>query len=78
MRASGRGIVPLHISMDGTRVVRIIELYKDNFLVGESFPADVRSYPSSGELPTASNWEELNEYIALVRQLKHIPLMLLI
>ena len=33
---------PFHNSMDGTRVIRTIELYENEYLVGESFPADIR------------------------------------
>jgi predicted cupin superfamily sugar epimerase len=39
--ASKKEVKPLQVRMDGTRVVRIIELYKDEFLVGESFSPDV-------------------------------------
>ena len=35
---------PFHNSMDGTRVIRTIELYENEYLVGESFPADVRLF----------------------------------
>ena len=33
--------VPLQNGMNGTRVVRAIELYLDKYLVGEQFPTDV-------------------------------------
>ena len=33
---------PLQIGMDGTRVMRTVELYLDQFLVGKEFPPDVR------------------------------------
>ena len=36
---------PFHNSMDGTRVVRTIELYEDKYLIGECFPADVHLFP---------------------------------
>jgi len=29
---------PFHNSMDGTRVIRAMELYENEYLVGESFP----------------------------------------
>ena len=32
---------PLYNSMDGTRVIRTIEVYENEYLVGESFPANV-------------------------------------
>ena len=44
-KASKRVKVPLQNGMDGTRVIRAIELYLDKYLVGEQFPVDVRSYP---------------------------------
>ena len=65
--ASMREVKPLQVSMDGTRVVRIIELYKDEFLVGESFSPDVRQYPSIEELPTISDWKSVQSYITSVR-----------
>ena len=40
-KAAMRENRPLQNSMDGTRVIRAIELYSDKYLVGEEFPADV-------------------------------------
>ena len=57
--AGQRDSHPLQNSMDGTRVIRAIELYADKILVGESFPPDIRlptAYPAaySGVLGTNS------------------------
>ena len=35
-------IRPLQCGMDGTRVVRTLDLYHDKYLVGRQFPPDVR------------------------------------
>ena len=48
-----RELRPIQNSMDGTRVVRIIELY-NKYLVGEMFPPSVRSWPKETELVKAS------------------------
>ena len=42
---------PLQNSMDGTRVVRIIERYNKEYLVGAAFSPDVRLFPSPDKLP---------------------------
>ena len=49
--------------MDGTRVIRAIELYANNFLLGEEFPADVRNYPKPSELPTFLDAKQVMQYI---------------
>ena len=51
-KASERKRVPLQNSMDGTRIIRAVELYRNEYLVGEEFPADVRCYPTESQLPT--------------------------
>ena len=57
---------PFHNSMDGTRVIRTVELYQDEYLVGESFPPDVRRFP---EYPIkAQSWEQVQEYVLSVRE----------
>ena len=40
-KAARRENMPLQNSMDGTRVIRAIELYRDYYLVGQEFPPDV-------------------------------------
>ena len=44
-KASKHAKVPLQNVMDGTRMIYVIELYLDKYLVGEQFPSDVRNYP---------------------------------
>ena len=58
---------PLHNSMDGTRVVRAIELYEDEILLGEAFHPDYRQYPSLVEVPRANSWEQIQQYVFSVR-----------
>ena len=53
--------------MDGTRIIRTIELYDNKYLVGEEFPADVRIHPTSSHLPTFQNPKQTAEYIFMVR-----------
>ena len=36
--------------MDGTRVIRVVELYHDQYLVGKALPPDIRCFPSPDEL----------------------------
>ena len=48
----------------------LLELYKDKFLVGEAFPPDVRCFPSCKELPGISDWDNVGEYIATVREVR--------
>ena len=58
---------PFHNSMDGTRVIRTIELYENEYLVGESFPTDVRSFPEPHNLPKLVSREQVQEYVLSVR-----------
>ena len=58
---------PFHNSMDGTRVIRTIELYENQFLVGESFPADIRLFPGPHNLPKLVSREQVQEYVFSVR-----------
>ena len=58
---------PLQNSMDGTRIIRAVELYAETYLVGEEFPTDVRCYPDSADLPTFQGAKEVFEYISKVR-----------
>ena len=48
---------PLQNGMDGTRVVRTIELYHGKYLTGKAFPPDVRLFPKCDEydISTMSN-----------------------
>ena len=65
-KVSKRAKVPLQNGMDGTRVIRAIELYLDQYLVGEQFPPDVQNYPA--EPPALQNSEQLEQYVSKVRQ----------
>ena len=57
-----------HNSMDGTRVVRTIELYLNKYLIGDCFALDVRLHPSPQELPTAESWEDVERHVLSVRR----------
>ena len=54
--------------MDGTRIVRIIELYQNEYLVGESFSPDVRMFPTPEQLMKVESQKQLQDYILSVRQ----------
>ena len=58
---------PYQNSMDGTRVVRTIELYNDEYLVGEAFPPSVLNFPNLQQLPKASSIEQVQEYMLTMR-----------
>ena len=53
--------------MDGTRIIRTIELYENEYLVGDSFPANVRSFPEPHKLPKLESQEQVQEYVLSVR-----------
>ena len=65
--AASREVRPLQMSMDGTRVVRTVELYLDTYLLGQAFPADVHMFPSEANLVKANNWEQVQQYVLSVR-----------
>ena len=67
-KVSQRLCRPLQNGMDGTRVIRTIELYLDHYLIGEEFPTDVRLFPKEAELPRLENADQVKEYISNVRQ----------
>ena len=54
---------PFYHSMDGARVVRTIELYENEYLVGESFPPDVRLFPEPQKLPRLESREQVQDYV---------------
>ena len=66
-KAAMRKNRPLQNSMDGTCVIRAIELYSDKYLIGEEFPADVQSYPEESNLPIFEDAEQTTKYICKVR-----------
>ncbi len=51
--------------MDGTRIIRAIELYHDKFLVGREFPPDVRLF--SNQLVEAKSMAEVQAFVLQVR-----------
>lgn len=67
-KASTRRKVPLQNSMDGTRVICAVELYRDQYLLGEDFPADVRYYPTESQLPVIQDRKQVENYIVAVRR----------
>ena len=61
---------PLQIGMDGTRVIRTVELYLDQFLVGKEFPPDVHLHTqahASSDITNMTN-QDVQKYIFEVRQ----------
>ena len=68
--AAARELRPLQNGMDGTRVIRVVELYRDRYLVGKAFPPDVRCFPSPDNLDQALNWEQIQQYVLTVREEK--------
>ena len=56
--------------MDGTRVIRVVELYRDQFLVGKAFPPDVRCFPSAEQLDVAVSWQQVQEHVIAVKEKK--------
>ena len=67
-KASERKRVPLQNSMDGTRIILAVELYRNEYLVGEEFPADVRCYPTESQLPSIQDPKQVESYILSVQK----------
>ena len=65
--AASREVRPLQMSMDGTRIVRVIELYLDTYLLGKAFPPDVRLYPNETNHVKADTWEQVQQHVLSVR-----------
>lgn len=65
--AASRECRPLQNGMDGTRVIRIVELYQNRYLVGKAFPSDVRHWPESNSLDCAVDWHQVQDYVLNVR-----------
>lgn len=57
---------PLQNGMDGTRVIRAIELYQDKYLVGKEFPPDVRLF--GAQLVVADSMSQAQTFILKVRE----------
>lgn len=47
-------------------MVRSVELYQDVYLVGESFPPDVRAFPNKPV--KVKLWEQVQDYVISVRE----------
>ena len=58
-QVASKNIRPFHNSMDETRIVWIIELYQNEYLVGESFSPDVRMYPTPQQLMKVESQKQL-------------------
>ena len=63
--SSRQELRPLQNGMDGTRVIRIIELYRQQYLVGEEFSPNVRLFPH--QVVDASQVANIQNYILQVR-----------
>ena len=64
--AASREVRLLQMSMDGTRIVRVIELYLDTYLLGKTFPPDVRLYPNEANHVKACTWEQVQQHVLSV------------
>ena len=60
---------PLQNAMDGTRVIRMVELYLGKYLVGKQFSPDVRLFPNleESDISTITN-EDIQSYVFSVRK----------
>ena len=67
-KASERKKIPLQNSMDSTRIIRTVELYWNEYLVDEEFPADVQYYPTDSQLPTIQDPKQVESYILSVQK----------
>lgn len=68
-KAAHRGTPrPIQNGMDGTRVIRAIELYLETYLVGQEFSLDVRCWPSECDIAKADSMEQVKEHVFQVRQ----------
>ena len=54
---------PLQNGMDGTRIIQVVELYRDQ---GKAIPPDVRLFPSPEQMH-ASNYQQIQDHILQVR-----------
>lgn len=82
---SNKACKPLQIGMDGTRIIRTVELYLDQFLVGKEFPPDVRLHAQAHSSTDTTNMtnQDVQKYISrsdrrMLMLQKHTPLTLVI
>ena len=68
--ACSREVKPLQNGMDGTRIIRVIELYREKYLLGKEFPSDVRLWPSINDLDQAVDWQQIQDYVLSVSHKK--------
>ena len=57
---------PLQNGMDGTRIIRAVELYQGKYLVSKQFSPDVRLF--SAQLVQASTMVDIQQYVPEVRR----------
>ena len=65
--AAGRESRPIQCGMDGTRIIRSVELYLDKYLVGKAFSPDIRMHPDESHLPTTESSKQVQDYVLGVR-----------
>jgi len=61
-KISQRDKQPIQNSMDGTRIIRTIELYDNKYFVGEEFPPDMQKHPTPSHLPTFQSPKQTAKY----------------
>ena len=64
--ASRSEMRPLQNGMDGTRIIRVVELYRQQYLVGEEFHPDVRLFDE--QITKADDIACIQSYILDVRE----------
>ena len=71
-RLANREVIrPLQSGIDGTRVVRTLDLYCNKYLVGRQFPPDVRLFSQQFfDIPDSISLSTLNDYVMETRQCK--------
>ena len=60
----------LQDEMDGTRVSRVAELYREENVGGKAFQPNVRCFPSTNELDRTVSWQQIQNHVLNVREKK--------
>lgn len=51
-------------------MIHVVELYRDEYLIGKAFPPDVHSFPSMDELDRAVTWQQIQDHVLEVGEKK--------
>jgi len=66
-KMSRRQLKPLQNGMDGTRIIRALDLYLGQYIVGRQYPPDVRLFAEQLSI-VPGNLSDLNDYVVETRQ----------